>query len=75
MANVPLPHSVATTNISAMGRTLGTQVALYLDDRHVELLDKLLQQAGRPKQDLLREAINTLLLEYRLMLRLPMHAS
>ena len=48
-----------------MGRTLRKQVALYLDDVHVELLDKLSSRTGRTKQDLLREAVNTLLLEYR----------
>lgn len=53
-----------------MGRTLRTQVALYLDDIHIELLDKLAQKQGRTKQDLLREAVNTLLIEYR-MLKAP----
>ena len=48
-----------------MGRTLRTQVALYLDDEQVELLDKLAQKSGRTKQDLLREAVNTLLVEYQ----------
>jgi predicted DNA-binding protein len=37
-----------------------------LDDLHVELLDKLAGRTGRTKQDLLREAVNTLLLEYRM---------
>ena len=53
-----------------MGRTLRPQVALYLDDIHIELLDKLARQSGRTKQDLLREAVNTLLVEYR-MFKLP----
>ena len=53
-----------------MGRTLRTQVALYLDAAHVELLDRLAKKSGRTKQDLLREAINTLLVEYQ-MFRLP----
>jgi predicted DNA-binding protein len=53
-----------------MGRTLRKQVALYLDDHHIELLDQLATKQGRTKQDLLREAINTLLVEYR-MFRLP----
>ncbi len=48
-----------------MGRTLRTQVALYLDDEQVELIDKLAQKTGRTKQDLLREAVNTLLVEYQ----------
>ena len=49
-----------------MGRTLRTQVALYLDDIHIEMLDKLSKKTARTKQDLLREAINTLLVEYRM---------
>jgi predicted DNA-binding protein len=53
-----------------MGRTLRTQVALYLDAVQVELLDTLAKQQGRTKQDLLREAVNTLLKEYR-MLKIP----
>jgi len=57
-----------------MGRTLRTQVALYLDDEQVELLDKLAQKSGRTKQDLLREAVNTLLVEYRVF-KLPKRKS
>jgi predicted DNA-binding protein len=49
-----------------MGRTLRTQVALYLDDIYIAMLDKLAKKTGRTKQDLLREAINTLLIEYRM---------
>jgi predicted DNA-binding protein len=49
-----------------MGRTVRTQVALYLDDHHIELLDKLAKKTARTKQDLLREAVNTLLAEYRM---------
>jgi predicted DNA-binding protein len=56
---------VEVANISFMGRTLRKQVALYLDDVHVEWLDKLARRTGRTKQDLLREAVNTLLAEYR----------
>lgn len=52
-----------------MGRTLRTQVALYLDEVQIDLLDKLARQSGRTKQDLLREAVNTLLLEYRMFKR------
>jgi len=48
-----------------MGRTVRKQVALYLDDVHIVMLDKLAKKTGRTKQDLLREAINTLLVEYR----------
>jgi predicted DNA-binding protein len=49
-----------------MGRTLRKQVALYLDDHHIELLDRLAAKQSRTKQDLLREAVNTLLIEYRM---------
>ena len=49
-----------------MGRTLRKQVALYLDDIYIELLDKLATRTGRTKQELLREAVNTLLVEYRM---------
>jgi len=49
-----------------MGRTLRRQVALYLDDVHVEMLQALARKTGRTQQDLLREAINTLLVEYRM---------
>ncbi|MBS0322079.1 MAG: CopG family transcriptional regulator [Proteobacteria bacterium] len=48
-----------------MGRTLRKQVALYLDDAQIELLDRLARRSGRTKQDLLREAVNTLLFEYK----------
>jgi predicted DNA-binding protein len=48
-----------------MGRTLRPQVALYLDPPKIEMLDKLARSTGRTKQDLLREAVDTLLLEYR----------
>jgi hypothetical protein len=61
---------ILAANISLVGRTLRTQVALYLDDIHVQLLDKLAKKHGRTKQDLLREAVNTLLKEYR-MFKLP----
>lgn len=47
-----------------MGRTLRTQVALYLDEEKVILLDHLAKKTNRTKQDLLREAIDTLLVEY-----------
>ena len=48
-----------------MGRTVRKQVALYLDDIYVLMLDKLAKKTGRTKQDLLRAAVNTLLVEYR----------
>jgi predicted DNA-binding protein len=49
-----------------MGRTVRKQVALYLDDIYIAMLDKLAKKTGRTKQDLLREAINTLLVENRM---------
>jgi predicted DNA-binding protein len=58
-----------------MGRTVRTQVALYLDDEHVVMLDKLAKKTGRTKQDLLREAVNTLLVEYRMFDRQKRKAS
>lgn len=57
-----------------MGRTLRKQVALYLDDVHIEMLDKLARKQGRTKQELLREAVNTLLAEYR-MFKVPTRRS
>lgn len=48
-----------------MGRTLRTQVALYLDEEHVKALDALSKKSGRTKQELLREAVMTLLAEYK----------
>jgi len=57
---------ILAANISRVGRTLRTQVALYLDDIQVQLLDKLAKKHGRTKQDLLREAVNTLLKEYQM---------
>ena len=48
-----------------MGRTLRPQVALYLDPEQIALLDALAKKTRRTKQDLLREAVNTLLVEYR----------
>ena len=57
---------ILAAHISCMGRTLRTQVALYLDDEQIALLDKLARKFGRTKQDLLREAVNTLLFEYQM---------
>lgn len=48
-----------------MGRTVRKQVALYLDDIYIEMLDKLAKKTRRTKQELLREAVTTLLVEYR----------
>lgn len=50
-----------------MGRTLRKQVALYLDDIYIEMLGKLAKKTGRTKQELLREAVTTLLIEYRVL--------
>lgn len=49
------------------GRTKRTQVALYLDDDKVRLLDDLAKKTGRTKQDLLREALDSLLIEHKLL--------
>lgn len=49
-----------------MGRTLRTQVALYLDDWQIDQLAKLAKKSERTKQELLREAVNALLVEYRM---------
>jgi predicted DNA-binding protein len=49
-----------------MGRTIRRQVALYLDEIFIDMLDKLAKKTGRTKQELLREAVNTLLAEYRM---------
>ena len=53
-----------------MGRTLRPQVALYLDPDRVELLDQLAKRTGKTKQELLRGAVDALLLEHKL-LKLP----
>ncbi len=57
-----------------MGRTLRPQVALYLDPEKIELLDKVAKKTGRTKQDLLREAVDTILVEYGA-LKLPKRKS
>lgn len=49
------------------GRTKRTQVALYLDDDKVRLLDDMARKTGRTKQDLLREALDRLLIEQKLL--------
>lgn len=46
------------------GKTLRTQVALYLDDEQVEQLDKLAAAKGETKQALLRQAVDVLLKDY-----------
>jgi predicted DNA-binding protein len=50
-----------------MGRTIRTQVALYLDADRVELLQRLAAQTGRTQQDVLREALDALLAKRKLL--------
>ncbi|MCC7200972.1 MAG: ribbon-helix-helix protein, CopG family [Gammaproteobacteria bacterium] len=50
-----------------MGRTVRTQVALYLDDDRVEALRRLAEKSGRTQQDLLREALDTLLVQHKML--------
>jgi predicted DNA-binding protein len=50
-----------------MGRTLRTQVALYLDKDRVELLADLAKKTGRTKQEVLREALDAKLVEHKLL--------
>lgn len=61
---------MSRANISVMGgRTLRTQVALYLDEDKVELLREVSTRIGRTQQELLREAIDDLLARHRAPLR------
>jgi predicted transcriptional regulator len=48
-----------------MGRTLRTQVALYLDADRVKLLARLALKTGRTKQALLREALDDVLIRHK----------
>jgi predicted transcriptional regulator len=50
-----------------MGRTLRTQVALYLDDDRVELLSRLAKKTGQTKQALLRAALDAVLIKHGLL--------
>jgi hypothetical protein len=50
-----------------MGRTLRTQVALYLDDDRVELLSKLAKKTGQTQQDVLRQALDAVLAKHKLL--------
>lgn len=60
--------NISCADISNMGgRTKRTQVALYLDDDRVRLLDDMAKKTGRTKQDLLREALDRLLTEHKLL--------
>jgi hypothetical protein len=48
-----------------MGRTIKTQVPLYLIDEKVELLRTAAEKSGRTQQDLLREGLEMVLAKYR----------
>ena len=50
-----------------MGRTLRPQVALYLDPDRVELLRRLAEKMGKTQQALLRDAVDSLLVEHKLL--------
>jgi len=50
-----------------MGRTLRTQVALYLDADRVELLNQLKAKTGLDGQVLLRKALDSLLIRHKLL--------
>lgn len=50
-----------------MGRTHRPQVALYLDPDRVKLLHQLAIKTRRTKQHLLREAVDALLVDYKLL--------
>jgi Antitoxin-like ribbon-helix-helix len=50
-----------------MGRTLRTQVALYLDADRVELLRRMAEKTGLTQQDLLRQALDALLIRHKLL--------
>lgn len=54
-----------------MGRTVRTQVPLYLDDCKVEALAELARRTGRTQQSLLREALDALLERYAAPKRRP----
>jgi hypothetical protein len=47
-----------------MGRTLRTQVALYLDKDKVAMLHKLAAKTGETKQAVLRKALDSMLIEH-----------
>jgi predicted DNA-binding protein len=48
-----------------MGRTIKTQVPLYLIDEKVERLRTAAEKTGRTQQDLLREGLDMVLAKYR----------
>jgi hypothetical protein len=49
------------------GRTLRKQVPLYLDADRVELLSQMARKTGLTKQDLLRHALDALLVQHKLL--------
>lgn len=49
------------------GKTLRKQVALYLDADHIALLNRLKIKTGMTGQDLLRQALDALLIEHKLL--------
>jgi hypothetical protein len=49
------------------GKTLRTQVALYLDAEKIELLEQLKAKTGLTGQDLLRQALDALLTRHKLL--------
>lgn len=50
-----------------MGRTHRKQVALYLDDDRVELLQRLALKTGLTQQDVLRRALDSALVRHKLL--------
>jgi hypothetical protein len=50
-----------------MGRTHRKQVALYLDDEKIELLNRLKEKTGLDGQVLLRGALDSLLIRHKLL--------
>jgi hypothetical protein len=53
--------------LAAMGRTTRNQQVLYLDHDKAALLDKLHVETRIAKQVLLREAVDNLLVKYKLL--------
>jgi hypothetical protein len=49
------------------GKTLRTQVALYLDAEKIEMLERLKAKTGLTGQDLLRQALDALLVKHKLL--------
>jgi ribbon-helix-helix protein len=53
--------------MSCMGKTTKHQQALYLEHDKAALLDQLSEQTRIPKQVLLREAVDDLLMKHKLL--------